>query len=151
MNVLKWNWNITNIGSNLNLSLLNVFLVYALFLTKELNKYVWSYAFSISVVEPGPVATEFSNTLKDMGFAGVEDGDEKTKKMVESFTSSLDKIKAISQKGEEVAECIQKVVEAEIPNIYYTTSPALDAMTAKKYVDITGNSFVNTAAQQYFK
>jgi short-subunit dehydrogenase len=104
---------------------------------------------SVSLVEPGPVATEFSSAVASKGIDGLESGDEETKGLINKVIEAL-KSKQNTQTGEDVAKCVLKAIEDEKPHLHYITSKLYEEHTKKKYVDITGDSLVQLSTQRFF-
>ena len=108
-----------------------------------------SISFSISLVEPGPVATEFSSSVREKGLDGLQNGDEETKPLLNKVIQSFEKGKD-TQTGDDVAKVILKAMEDEKPHLHYITNEVLKEAMKRKYVDITGNSVVQMSTQRFF-
>lgn len=117
---------------------------------------------SVSVIEPGPVATEFQATSVSSGGGfdlttptddnplGVivnEDVDDMTR---EHFTKTIagfaKRVKAQAQTGEDIALVIKEAILSDKPHLHYLTSDSVKAATAMKYKDPTGDSVVQMIA-----
>ena len=107
--------------------------------------------FSVSLIEPGPVATEFRATVASKGIDGLENGDEETKgligKLMQAFQKSMSQN---GQTGDDIAKCVLKAMEDEKPHLHYITSKDYEEAAKKKFVDITGDSVVETSIQTFF-
>ena len=103
-----------------------------------------SISFSISLIEPGPVATE-----KEKGLDGLQNGDEETKALLNKVIQSFEKRKD-TQTGDDVAKVILKAMEDEKPHLHYITNEVLKEAMKRKYVDITGDSVVQMSTQRFF-
>ncbi|HYO69662.1 MAG TPA: SDR family oxidoreductase [Archangium sp.] len=95
----------------------------------------------LSLIEPGPVATEFVNTVlsANNGMAG-DLGPYKP--LFEAYMSQAKDLFTISQTGDEVARVIVEAATAAQPHLRYTTSKAIRDMAARKYVDPQGDSIL---------
>ena len=120
-------------------------------LSESLAPELAQFNINVSLIEPGPVATEFGASLQSKGIDGLEDSDEKTKglinKMIQTFQKDLSERR---QTGDDVAKCILKAMEDEKPHLHYLTSTAYEEVVKNKYVDITGDSMVQAAIQRFF-
>ena len=110
-----------------------------------------SISFSVSLIEPGPVATEFSSSVREKGIDGLGNGDEETKAVINKVILSFEKRRdQLTQTGDDVAKVILKAMEDEKPHLHYITSEALKESVKRKYVDITGDSVVQMSMQRFF-
>jgi hypothetical protein len=107
--------------------------------------------FSVSLIEPGPVATEFGSSLMSKGIDGLENGDDVTKGLISKVIQAFQKIRVErGQTGDDIAKCILKAIEDEKPHLHYITSKAYEEVMKKKYVDITGDSVIQASTQRFF-
>ena len=110
-----------------------------------------SISFSVSLIEPGPVATEFSSSVREKGIDGLGNGDEETKAVINKVILSFEKRRdQLTQTGDDVAKVIVKAMEDEKPHLHYIRSEALKESVKRKYVDITGDSVVQMSMQRFF-
>ena len=110
-----------------------------------------SISFSVSLIELGPVATEFSSSVREKGIDGLGNGDEETKAVINKVILSFEKRRdQLTQTGDDVAKVIVKAMEDEKPHLHYITSEALKESVKRKYVDITGDSVVQMSMQRFF-
>ena len=93
----------------------------------------------LSLIEPGPVGTEFVNNVlsANNGMAG-DVGPYKP--MFDAYMSRAKEAFAISQTADDVARVIVEAATATQPHLRYTTSKAIRDMAARKYVDPKGDS-----------
>ena len=107
--------------------------------------------FSVSLVEPGPVATEFRASVASKGIDGLENGDEETKGLINKVMQAFQKsMSQNGQTGDDVAKCVLKAMEDEKPHLHYITSKVYEEVAKNKYVDITGDSVVQASTQRFF-
>ena len=95
---------------------------------------------SVSVIEPGPVATELDFTSPYGSGLPIEEDPYR-----EIFEGSglLDPNSPIVQSAEEIASIVQKAIEAEKPLFRYQTTENIQKQAGRRLVDITGNSSVD--------
>jgi NAD(P)-dependent dehydrogenase (short-subunit alcohol dehydrogenase family) len=98
----------------------------------------------VSLIEPGPVNTEFVATVLDKrsraetAAAGAVDP---YASMRESYLSATEQaFAAVGQAGADVARVIVEAATAELPHLRYTTSELARTVVSRKYVDPTGDS-----------
>lgn len=93
----------------------------------------------ISLVQPGPVITEFINNVMAVsnGMAG-EVGPYRS--MFDSFFSQARADYGAWQTGDDVARVIIEAATAAQPHLRYVTSEDVRKLVVRKYVDPTGNS-----------
>ena len=106
--------------------------------------------FSISLVEPGPVATEFLNAVDSKGFAGAQEGDDITKSMLDKLGQMIKTFAAVSQSGEDIAKYILQAMEDESPHLHYITNEFYLEMAKKKFIDVTGDKIANSSFDDFF-
>ena len=97
----------------------------------------------VSLIEPGPVNTEFvASVLK-----GIRQGEpgitEVYGPMVESYFEATQQTYAsMGQTGDDIGKVIIEAATSDTPHFRYTTSDAVRSLAALKYVDPTGDSIV---------
>ncbi|XP_072034785.1 retinol dehydrogenase 8-like [Amphiura filiformis] len=113
---------------------------------------------SVSVIEPGPVQTEFRGNIasNDTGNFGNEvdaDVDEKTRQYYkDTFAGAEERAPKVIQTGAEIASIIQDVILSDNPHLHYPTSEAMGKLAASKYIDPTGDSVIrNLSARQQWE
>jgi NAD(P)-dependent dehydrogenase (short-subunit alcohol dehydrogenase family) len=97
----------------------------------------------VSLIEPGPVNTEFVATV----VKGIQPGDpsvsEAYRPLLEAYTRGSQQVFAsLGQTPDEVAAVILDAATAETPHLRYTTSATIQGLAARKYVDTSGDSVV---------
>jgi NAD(P)-dependent dehydrogenase (short-subunit alcohol dehydrogenase family) len=98
----------------------------------------------VSILEPGPVHTEFVATvrgqherLEPSPASSVYD------EMRASYLAATSQVfEALGQTGAEVGRVIVDIATAEKPHLRYPTSETVRAIVARKYTDPTGDSIV---------
>ena len=107
--------------------------------------------FSVSLIEPGPVATEFGGSVVSKGIDGLENGDEETKGLINKVIQAFHKSRSENgQTGDDVAKYILQAIEDEKPHLHYITSKTFEEGMKRKYVDITGDSVIQSSTQRFF-
>jgi NAD(P)-dependent dehydrogenase (short-subunit alcohol dehydrogenase family) len=93
----------------------------------------------VSLIEPGPVSTEFVNSVltANNGMAG-ELGPYRP--LFEAYMSRSTGVFATAQTGDDVARVIVEAATAAQPHLRYLTSDTVRGMARHKYVDVTGDS-----------
>ena len=94
------------------------------------------YGVHVSLIEPGAVRTEFVANVGRPQEAS--QGPYHT--MLSAYLDSVEGAYAAGQTGEEVAEVIVQVAGEAQPKLRYQTSDMIRGLTARKYVDPTGES-----------
>ncbi|BDA41813.1 Estradiol 17-beta-dehydrogenase 1 [Coccomyxa sp. Obi] len=101
------------------------------------------FGIAVSLVEPGPVATNFSARAgAEKEAAGVPREDAYTAigdAYWVNVRKSFHDIPGIMQTSEDIAEVMKKVVEDPEPHLRYQTSAFVEQQTKKKFVDPTGD------------
>ena len=120
-------------------------------LSESLAPELAQFNINVSLIEPGPVATEFVASVQSKGIDGLEDGDEETKDLINKLIQAFQKdMSQRVQTGDDVAKCILKAMEDEKPHLHYITNKNYEEVLKNKYVDITGDSMVEAAVQKFF-
>ncbi|KAG7460323.1 hypothetical protein MATL_G00220010 [Megalops atlanticus] len=102
---------------------------------------------TVSMIEPGPVHTEFEVKMMDevakMEYPGVDPDTVRYFKDV-YLPSSVDIFEAMGQTPEEIARCVKKVLESGRPRFRNLTNSLYTPIVAMKYADETGGLSVHT-------
>ncbi|KAL7826828.1 hypothetical protein AOLI_G00320370 [Acnodon oligacanthus] len=101
----------------------------------------------LSLIEPGPVHTEFESKMMDdvakMEFPGTDPDTVRYFKDV-YMPSSIDIFEAMGQMPEDIAKCTKKVIESSSPRFRNLTNSLYTPIVAMKYADETGGLSVHT-------
>ncbi|XP_022523756.1 retinol dehydrogenase 8a [Astyanax mexicanus] len=101
----------------------------------------------LSLIEPGPVHTEFESKMMDdvakMDFPGTDPDTVRYFKDV-YMPSSIDIFEAMGQMPEDIAKCTKKVIESTSPRFRNLTNSLYTPIVAMKYADETGGLSVHT-------
>jgi NAD(P)-dependent dehydrogenase (short-subunit alcohol dehydrogenase family) len=97
----------------------------------------------ISLVEPGPVNTEFVAAVikQNEGSDAVAIGDY-TPILQSYLAGSRQSFATAGQTGDDIAAVIVEAAIAETPHLRYLTSEMIRGVAARKYVDTTGDSII---------
>ncbi|XP_067829119.1 retinol dehydrogenase 8-like [Heptranchias perlo] len=109
---------------------------------------------NVSLIEPGPVATEFETKLyEDAAKMDLSNTDEETAKMFRQLYLPYSKkvFAALGQTAEEVAEHAVKVITSENPPFRHQTNNLYTPFTTLKFADPTGNLHVGTFYKMVFQ
>jgi short-subunit dehydrogenase len=98
----------------------------------------------VSIVEPGPVHTEFVASVQEKrGRAAARPATSVYAPMRDSYLAATSQVfAAMGQSGAEVGRVIVEAATAANPHLRYATSEAVRGIIARKYVDPTGDSIV---------
>lgn len=98
----------------------------------------------VSLIEPGPVHTEFVNTVQEqLGSRQVTGTDGAYDVMRAAYLGATSQVfAAVGQSGADVARVIVRAATDETPHLRYPTSDMARAIAARKYVDPDGDSIV---------
>ncbi|KAL4659167.1 retinol dehydrogenase 8 [Arapaima gigas] len=102
---------------------------------------------NVSMIEPGPVHTEFEvKMMQDVAKMEYPGADPDTVRYFKDvyLPSSLDIFEAMGQSAEDIARCIQKVIEARRPRFRNLTNSLYTPIVAMKYADETGGLSIHT-------
>jgi NAD(P)-dependent dehydrogenase (short-subunit alcohol dehydrogenase family) len=97
----------------------------------------------VSLIEPGPVNTEFVATVANQVRRGdgIEIADYNP--MLAAYRSgSQQAFATMGQTGDDIAAVILEAATAEKPHLRYLTSDTMRGVAGRKYVDTTGDSIV---------
>ncbi|MEW6320473.1 MAG: SDR family oxidoreductase [Acidobacteriota bacterium] len=101
----------------------------------------------VSVVEPGPVHTNFVQATRQASadvLAGRQDGYDAM--AARYFERSRETFATHGQTGADVAAVIQQALVDDPPHLRYLTSPYVTALARRKYADVTGDGIVEVFA-----
>jgi NAD(P)-dependent dehydrogenase (short-subunit alcohol dehydrogenase family) len=99
----------------------------------------------VSIVEPGPVNTEFVASVVARRERAESAGGaiEAYASMRASYLAATSQVfAAVGQSGAEVAAVMVAVATADAPHLRYQTSDLVRGIAGRKYVDLTGDSIV---------
>ncbi|XP_039371002.1 retinol dehydrogenase 8-like [Mauremys reevesii] len=112
------------------------------------------FGVNISLIEPGPVVTEFERKLyEEAASMDLSAVDQETLDIFQGFymAYSKDVFTVLGQSPDEVAEHTAKVIMAEKPPFRYQTNSLYTPMTTLKHADPTGNLPLNAFHQMIFQ
>ncbi len=97
----------------------------------------------VSIVEPGPVNTEFVATVREKLVQGAPtEASAAYATMRDSYLAASSQVFAMAQTGADVARVMVEAATAEKPHLRYVTSDLVRGIAGRKYVDLTGDSIV---------
>ena len=104
-----------------------------------------------SLIEPGPVFTNFKDSAKVDNLSEFGNRvDAVTKECMAIMQTSTNKaFPTAAQKPEEVANAILEAIITKEPNLRHITNKAFIKLMEAKYSDLTGNVSVNMAKQMF--
>ncbi|XP_060910976.1 retinol dehydrogenase 8-like [Labrus mixtus] len=101
---------------------------------------------TLSMIEPGPVHTEFeAKLMQDVKEKEYPEADPDTVHYFKHFylPSSVNIFELLGQAPDDIARCTKKVIEASSPRFRNLTNPLYTPIIAMKYADETGDLSVN--------
>uniref|UniRef100_A0A8C9VYR6 Retinol dehydrogenase n=1 Tax=Scleropages formosus TaxID=113540 RepID=A0A8C9VYR6_SCLFO len=101
----------------------------------------------VSMIEPGPVHTEFeAKMVEDVSRKEFPGTDPETVQYFKNvyLPSSVDIFETLGQTPDDIARCTKKVIEASRPRFRNLTNPLYTPIVALKYADETGGLSVRT-------
>lgn len=101
----------------------------------------------LSLIEPGPVHTEFeTKMMEDVAKMEYPGADEETVRYFKEvyLPSCIDIFGAMGQTPEDIAKCTKKVIESSRPRFRNLTNSLYTPIVAMKYADETGGLSVHT-------
>lgn len=106
----------------------------------------------VSVIEPGPVHTEFvdrvSKLSQDTATAPIED----YAPLFDAYMTSIrGSFASVGQTPDDIAKVVVEAATAEAPHFRYVTSDAMRAIVTRKYVDPSGDSIVAMGGSRLMK
>jgi len=97
----------------------------------------------VSMVEPGPVHTEFVSSTREASVPVLTSDIEGYGALVARYAESIGGVfEEHGQASEEIAKLITQIAGTEKPHLRYTTSDYVRALVGHKYVDPTGDTIV---------
>ena len=97
----------------------------------------------VSIIEPGPVNTEFVATVRQKRAVLEPRGDGAYDAMRNSYLSATSEVFAtLGQTGADIGRVIVEAATAENPHLRYATSDVVRQILGRKYVDVTGDSIL---------
>uniref|UniRef100_A0A8C9QWI0 Retinol dehydrogenase n=1 Tax=Scleropages formosus TaxID=113540 RepID=A0A8C9QWI0_SCLFO len=102
---------------------------------------------TVSMIEPGPVHTEFeAKMVEDVSRKEFPGTDPETVQYFKNvyLPSSVDIFETLGQTPDDIARCTKKVIEASRPRFRNLTNPLYTPIVALKYADETGGLSVRT-------
>ncbi|XP_041958853.1 retinol dehydrogenase 8-like isoform X1 [Alosa sapidissima] len=108
---------------------------------------------TLSMIEPGPVHTEFEmKMIQDVSKKEFPGADPDTIHYFKNvyLPSSVDIFEALGQRPDDIAMCTKKVIEASSPRFRNLTNPLYTPIVAMKYADETGGLSVKAFYHMLF-
>lgn len=97
----------------------------------------------VSLIEPGPVNTEFVATVKKQMAGSSAPMIDEYGAMLEAYThSSVQAFASLGQTGDDIGSIIVQAATEEAPHLRYPTSDLMGDIIGRKLVDPTGDSVV---------
>jgi len=97
----------------------------------------------VSIVEPGPVNTEFVATVRQKRALAEPRGEGAYDAMRNSYLAATSEVFAtLGQTGADIGRVIVEAATAENPHLRYPTSDVVRQIVGRKYVDVTGDSIL---------
>jgi NAD(P)-dependent dehydrogenase (short-subunit alcohol dehydrogenase family) len=98
----------------------------------------------VSIIEPGPVNTEFVSSTRALSADLLAQGAPGYESMIANYAAATtDVFASYGQTGEDIACIIRDVLGEERPHLRYLTSDYVKAIAEQKYVDTTGDGIVD--------
>jgi NAD(P)-dependent dehydrogenase (short-subunit alcohol dehydrogenase family) len=111
---------------------------------ESLAPVVKRFGVHVSLIEPGPVNTEFVPTVVKQNQAAAAAGVADYDSMLAAYlNSSRESFATAGQTADQVAKVILQAATAEAPHFRYLTSDLVRGLAARKYVDTTGDSVLS--------
>jgi len=97
----------------------------------------------ISIIEPGPVNTEFVSNTRAVSSELLETGADGYEEMIANYSGAMgDVFATYGQTGEDIARIALGILNETKPHLRYVTSDYATAIAKQKYVDTTGDGIV---------
>ena len=110
-------------------------------LMESLAPVVKRFGIHVSLIEPGPVKTEFIASVQRQAMGSPRITMAPYGALLNSYIAAVQQAFAtMGQTGDDVAKVIMEAATAPAPHFRYTTSEAARGFAALKYVDPTGDS-----------
>jgi len=104
-----------------------------------------------TLIEPGPVATPFAHNA-DINQDVAKDTDQKTAETFQTmFKKTMESFEGKWQQPEEIADVILEAITASKPHVRYSTNRFMEDFLKQKYVDLTGDSLLQTTTERLKK
>ena len=99
----------------------------------------------MTTIEPGPVATKFSDNAKFGELDTRVDGlDEITLNLIKQYQALMAaSFKDMAQQGDDIAKVILEAITSSNPHARYMTNPSYAEFLQQRYTDLTGDNFRN--------
>ncbi|XP_034044018.1 retinol dehydrogenase 8-like [Thalassophryne amazonica] len=114
---------------------------------------LFKFNITLSMIEPGPVHTEFEkNMIEDVRQREYPGADADTIHYFKNvyLPSSIDIFDTMGQTPDDIARCTKKVIEASSPRFRNLTNPWYTPILALKYADETGSLSVRAFYHMFF-
>ena len=97
----------------------------------------------MTTIEPGAVATKFSENAKFGELPAVLDGlDEPTLNLIQKFQVMMTgNFIAMTQQGDDIAKVILEAITSTNPHARYMTNPNYEELFLQRYKELTGDDF----------
>jgi NAD(P)-dependent dehydrogenase (short-subunit alcohol dehydrogenase family) len=119
-------------------------------MSESLAAAVASMGITVSLVEPGPVVTEFMNNASAKPITAPNELDALYQPMMMAFFNSFAGIREqITQSGEDVAKTILQAATDETPHMRYVTSEWVAQMAKLKFHDLQGDEAVRAMSAAF--
>lgn len=103
----------------------------------------------VSIVEPGPVHTEFVSSTRAASAPVLTSDIEGYAPLIAAYSQSIGNVfEEHGQSGDDVAEVICEIARSDSPHLRYPTSDYARAFVAQKYTDPTGDSIVKVFSER---
>jgi NAD(P)-dependent dehydrogenase (short-subunit alcohol dehydrogenase family) len=104
----------------------------------------------VSLVEPGPVNTEFVANVGPSLQARQTDEADPYRPMLQSYLSAGRESYAVAgQSGDDVARILLEAAAAQAPHLRYLTSDSVKGLAGLKYADLTGDRVLEVTGSRF--
>ncbi|NGX43814.1 MAG: 3-oxoacyl-[acyl-carrier-protein] reductase FabG [Chlamydiae bacterium] len=115
-------------------------------ISASLASTVFPWNIKVTVVQPGPTATNF---FESMAIGSRLQESNPYEAFAKRYQERFSKIIQEGQPPEEVAELIASIIRMENPDFRYQTSPRLEELATRFVTDPTGNIWVNEQKENF--